>query len=508
MEKERTLEEWCDMMVKTYNTSIVENFPASLKLAVKDEAIKCVKSKPNPNSQKNREVLMRLINNYFKYKDTEKRSPIDFIGGPHSLTLHWSAKYNKIIYTFGETHRSDVCTYANMMRIENFFERLFNHTGVFIDYLLEVEILEEGAEYQYAFPDSEQLRIDILKTQSARCINSRLRQENKECDTKRVHFIDIRYVEVVTEGQQSPVTLTMKNSTVNFADFFIMNLIKFIPSEDDVDIFRYGGNDEELNDIKMVKHKKDVIRNINHIFGRSDIKPLLDFILSVRVQDGFFDKTTSEDEFIKSELIKSTEETYEETYEEFWKKEMETHVYIKDELSRSTEETKIREFAKEERKKNLFPFISSIIYIRSYFTQCYVKETETYDFTILLNDDADYLDFFPFLFDFYKQLMYLNAILVDVYTLARIFKKFQVNHARNTRKTDEPEEPHNIIMYAGDAHSIQVRRFLEKLGFELISESKGDAEKDFCVDVRHFEQPFFSSWPPKEFTRDEDEMYI
>jgi hypothetical protein len=67
------------------------------------------------------------------------------------------------------------------------------------------------------------------------------------------------------------------------------------------------------------------------------------------------------------------------------------------------------------------------------------------------------------------------------------------------RKTDEPEEPHNIIMYAGDNHSERIRRFLyEKLGFELMSESKGDPEVDFCVDIRNFEQPFFSSWPPKK----------
>ena len=31
MEKEQTLEYWCDMMVKTYNTSILDNFSTLLK---------------------------------------------------------------------------------------------------------------------------------------------------------------------------------------------------------------------------------------------------------------------------------------------------------------------------------------------------------------------------------------------------------------------------------------------------------------------------------------------
>ena len=76
MEEEQTLEYWCDMMVKTYNTSILDNFPTSLKRSLQEEAKQCVESKPNPNSytdffglikrKKNRNVLMRLINNYFR----------------------------------------------------------------------------------------------------------------------------------------------------------------------------------------------------------------------------------------------------------------------------------------------------------------------------------------------------------------------------------------------------------------------------------------------------------
>ena len=64
MKEEQPLEYWCDMMVKTYNTSILDNFPQSLKESIVKQ---CVESKPNPNSytqffglikrKKNRNVL-------------------------------------------------------------------------------------------------------------------------------------------------------------------------------------------------------------------------------------------------------------------------------------------------------------------------------------------------------------------------------------------------------------------------------------------------------------------
>lgn len=68
--KNTIFEYWCDMMVKTYNTSILDNFPTSLKRSLPEEAKQCVESKPNPNyhrsflglkTKKNRNVLMRLI---------------------------------------------------------------------------------------------------------------------------------------------------------------------------------------------------------------------------------------------------------------------------------------------------------------------------------------------------------------------------------------------------------------------------------------------------------------
>ena len=472
MEEEQTLEYWCDMMVKTYNTSILDNFPTSLKRSLQEEAKQCVESKPNPNSytdffglikrKKNRNVLMRLINNYFRSKQVKTTPTVDFIGGPHTLTLHWSSKYNKIIYIFGEVHRKKVCNYDNMMLVENYLKRLFRVSSAFIDFFLEIPMFIKGKYKDFDFNS----RMNILRNQNIKCIESSQRQENRECDTKRIHFISIKQGPKTEEEIQ----FFKLNSTIIFeiivTDLIIYNLL----SIDELESF-YDGDKEAQNSFKIVEYKLYIINFLSsYIFKEDDIKlkPTIDFIFSGT----------------------------EETYEEFWKEQMETHEFISDELSKSTEETKIRDFAKKEFKKKRDMFIQKTYTLRFYLTKCYDETTKTYNFYQL--SDNEYIRFFIALSNFFGILVELNAILVDIYTLARMFKKFELNYSKKSRKTDEPEEPHNIIMYAGDKHSKRVRRFLhETLEFDLISESKGDYNVDFCVDIRNFEQPFFSSWPPK-----------
>jgi len=70
---------------------------------------------------------------------------------------------------------------------------------------------------------------------------------------------------------------------------------------------------------------------------------------------------------------------------------------------------------------------------------------------------------------------------LDLYQLARIFKKFNNN-------SKFPSEPKNIISYSGDVHSEFLRSALNTLGFELINEEKSNLLR--CLDVSNFD-PFF-----------------
>jgi hypothetical protein len=347
-----------------------------------------------------------------------------------------------------------------MMLIEDYLKNLFRRSSAFIDFFLEIPMFIKG-KYKYNFGSN--MRLDILRNQNKECIETSQRQKNRYCDTRRVHFIDIRQ----GPETQEDIQFFKLNSTVIFEN----NWTPFVEYcrlfTDEIETFY--GDKEAQNSFRILKNKIDIIYFLTYsIFKKDDInlKPTIDFI------------------------VFGTEETY----EEFCKEQMETHEFISDELSKSTEKTKIRDFANEEFKNQRHTFIQKTYDIRTYLTKCYDETSKTYNFYQL--SDYEYINFFNKLSLFFDELLLLNAVLVDIYTLARMFKKFELN-TRNTRKTDEPEEPHNIIMYAGHVHSERVRRFLKKLEFDIISESKG-WRLDFCVDIRHFEQPFFSSWPPKK----------
>ena len=85
----------------------------------------------------------------------------------------------------------------------------------------------------------------------------------------------------------------------------------------------------------------------------------------------------------------------------------------------------------------------------------------------------------------------LMSYSMDIYTLSRIFKRFKVG-----KDSYMPEQPHNIIIYTGDAHSRSYREFFEYLNFTKVKEIRGERQvvKDWnqCLDMKDFPQPFFN----------------
>ena len=129
-----------------------------------------------------------------------------------------------------------------------------------------------------------------------------------------------------------------------------------------------------------------------------------------------------------------------------------------------------------------------------------------------------------------EDLIEINYLIVDGYLLGRIFRTFVIDpeDINKERPTDEPYEPHNIIIYAGNAHSINYRRFLDRLGFIPISWVGEDWRKvpehriksyqiyryrpnpANCIDMKDFPQPFFSkmdkvNWLTVKRERDDDD---
>ena len=92
-------------------------------------------------------------------------------------------------------------------------------------------------------------------------------------------------------------------------------------------------------------------------------------------------------------------------------------------------------------------------------------------------------------------LINIVTILPDLYNLARMFKKYNLNKPgfQGARRNDQPEEAHNIVVYAGDQHSQRVRRFLNRLGFEEIDKTgQSENSDDTCINMKSIRQPFFS----------------
>jgi predicted transcriptional regulator with HTH domain len=106
--------------------------------------------------------------------------------------------------------------------------------------------------------------------------------------------------------------------------------------------------------------------------------------------------------------------------------------------------------------------------------------------------------------------MTLGVVLtsyVDAYTLARVFKTFSTERPVAERiapglSFDQPKEPHNIIIYAGLAHTDTYNAFLEHIGFSKLAETGNNIfqESDYddledsvfsCIDLETFPIPFF-----------------
>lgn len=82
-------------------------------------------------------------------------------------------------------------------------------------------------------------------------------------------------------------------------------------------------------------------------------------------------------------------------------------------------------------------------------------------------------------------LLGLTTIVMDVYTISRMFKIF------NVKKNEyQPTEPRNIIYYAGDYHVLILENVLKTLGFSK-TESSSVSGVLSCVDMKGIKQPLF-----------------
>jgi len=221
----------CTNLIDTYNTNYLDKTDNVTQAVFLNESEKYLNSTSTPNV-KGRQTLMKLILNHYK---KQKPSP-ELIGGPRSLTLHWSKKYQMIIYTFGEYH-SDIMDCDNLINekelveklrgkcekgeiynnktkrclkatgkegkkiikqykpemesVESFLYELIKTTDVFMDVYLEVPAYSGTQWKNHHSLLQGGLRIERLLTRFEKCIQYKSRHD-EDCQLSRIHYFDVR----------------------------------------------------------------------------------------------------------------------------------------------------------------------------------------------------------------------------------------------------------------------------------------------------------------------------
>jgi len=124
---------------------------------------------------------------------------------------------------------------------------------------------------------------------------------------------------------------------------------------------------------------------------------------------------------------------------------------------------------------------------KTYFFYWFKKEGISFENIALFFKNINIIDISKE--DVQQTIMDLREIgigIMDVYTISRMFKTFNVKEGVN-----QPEKQDNIIYYAGNAHTIEIEYFLNKLGFTEISKTKSNHIS--CVDISPIKHPLFKS---------------
>ena len=177
----------CDTLRKTYNINFLdldENKIIGQEFAKAAEIYR--------DSKKGNKVLIDLIYNHYNVK---KPFPA-FIGGPQTLTMHWSNRWEKVIYIFGEQH-SDIIDCEKRLKtkkwvpIQNFLEDLILKTDVYLDIYFEFPAIQKSERRYYdSFkPFPTDYTMDILFKRFKKYVQPGTKNDD---DLVRVHYFDSR----------------------------------------------------------------------------------------------------------------------------------------------------------------------------------------------------------------------------------------------------------------------------------------------------------------------------
>ena len=276
----------CHSLVNFYNASILKNAPVQLQEAFFRETQDCFTCTNIKQDGRERKILAKLIKNFFD----DKRPNVRFIGGPKTLTLHWSEKYKKLIYIFGEEHFKPIdCNKdeISQLSIQDYLYNLIVYSSSFIDLYCEfpafgAKQIAYDPKYKHGFVGEGKLKDLITKFQI--CVDKQTRDQAVQCSLARIHYFDIR-------------KRYKKDTTVNLSQ---------------ISIFR--------RKIQIALNKQDKISSFQHLL-RSDTE----FMTVVSIINNITESDIS-------------------AYNKFWISQIRSNKFVMKKLNRSTMKKEILEF--------------------------------------------------------------------------------------------------------------------------------------------------------------------
>jgi len=427
----------CDKLVNTYNTNVLDD--PNIDSDIRKEFFKA--SAKYRNGDKGRKVLMDLI---YNHEYSSNKPTATFIGGPCTLTVHWSKEYQKMIYIFGENHSDKIeCDKVGSFKkgdvitpIENYLSDLILNTDVFIDLYIEFPVYSKiDKEYNVKFiPFKKNDRLQKLFEQFRKCLQYTTRSA-KQCKLARVHYFDARFED--NKGRTQGINL------ISWYRIEVKYIINNVDTAAQADMFKN----------LIIKYPKMIT------------------------------------------LLKGLSSETEEDFLKFCTSQLNDNYYVNKELDKIKENLSLKniilEFAKEH-------FIDYGIIHRTMFK---INIPIIFKYLEKINPTPFEKENFKIAFiSTYNSTISINAIASDVYSLSRIFKDFDITKLEEkgyTGATDQPLRAHNIIIYAGDDHAERHRNFLQRLKFKPIGASgkSGEYPYKYCIDMKTIQQPFFSEWP-------------
>ena len=456
-----------DTLIKTYNASVIKKFPLKLRDACFEQA-KITTDLPEWSEGK-RSVLAKLIENH---QNLDRRPIANYIIGPMNISCHWSKHYEKMIYILGEYHEnSDECyekPKAMTQHIIDYLKQYFLNTHAFIDFYLEMPGFV-GPGYSFKFNNLVN-RINIMRSIFQKCVDQQTRNTEQDCYLSRMHYFDIREGKI--KGGINPISIFLEQA----------NLVWRMLNRERI---------EEWEDNEEWKRYETIT-----VFVRNNSSILEVFKNAMATEDRYKELWHSQIKhfpLIQKELDRVHPPEIKEAIQKFIEKEL-------NKLIQNEGERKVL----SESSKYILDLCE--VYVKSKKDmKVHINKLNLQHYKITLRSHLEKI---------ITICITYNALVIDAYLLARLFKKFDINSKdpKKRRSTDEPEEAHNIIIYAGNLHSQVYRKFLKELtikdptgksavipAFEDLGHAGTLDDKKipkYCIEMGLFKQPLFSIWDP------------